>query len=35
MPRRMKTSERVVGSCKFLTYLLAGGLLNINLKVTK
>jgi MoaA/NifB/PqqE/SkfB family radical SAM enzyme len=35
MPRKLKVSEMVVGGCKFFSYLIRGGLLNINLEVTK
>jgi MoaA/NifB/PqqE/SkfB family radical SAM enzyme len=35
MSRKLTASEMVVGGCKFLSYLLRGGLLNINLEVTK
>jgi MoaA/NifB/PqqE/SkfB family radical SAM enzyme len=35
MPRKLKASEMVVGGCKFFGYLMRGGLLNINLEVTK
>lgn len=35
MSRKLKASEMLVGGCKFLSYLIRGGLLNINLEVTK
>ncbi len=35
MPRKLEISEMVAGGCRFLGYLMRGGLLNINLEVTK
>lgn len=35
MGRKMKLSEMAAGGCKFLRYMTRGGLLNINLEVTK
>jgi MoaA/NifB/PqqE/SkfB family radical SAM enzyme len=35
MPRKLKASEAIVGGFKFFRYLMRGGLLNINLEVTK
>ncbi len=35
MPRRLTQVERAIGGYKFFKYLTRGGLLNINLEVTK
>jgi MoaA/NifB/PqqE/SkfB family radical SAM enzyme len=35
MSRKMTHSEMFIGGCKFFSYLVSGGLFNINLEVTK